>query len=99
GRGTFYRYCRQTGRWPLEVIGYDPQKEPRAFDRYCPIRNLTRHYPPILLWHGDKDTDVPYQQSVEMAAELERKYVEHELVIVPGVGHGFRMTDEQFAKE
>jgi acetyl esterase/lipase len=97
-RGAFYLYCRQTGRWPQEVIGYDPLKEPRAFDRYCPVRNVTRRYPPTLLFHGDKDTDVPYQQSVDMDAEFQRKHVEHELVIVPGAGHGFRMTDEQWAK-
>jgi acetyl esterase/lipase len=98
GRGAFYFYCRQTGRWPQEVIGHDPRKEPRAFDRFCPVRNVTRSYSPTLLWHGDKDTDVPYQQSVEMAAELERKHVVHELVIVPGAGHGFSLTEEQFRK-
>ena len=98
GRGAFYMYCRQTGRWPQEVIGLDPRREPRALDRYCPVRNVTRRYPPTLLWHGDKDTDVPYQQSVEMAAELQRKHVEHELVIVPGAGHGFGMTEEQWVK-
>ena len=99
GRQTFYLYCRQTGRWPQEVVGYDPVKEPRAFDRYCPLRNVTRGYPPTQLWHGDKDTDVPFQESVDMSAELQRKHVKHELIIVRGGGHGFPMTDEQFAKE
>jgi acetyl esterase/lipase len=97
-RGTFYLYCRQTGRWPQEVIGHDPKKEPRAFDRFCPVRNISRDYPPTLLWHGDQDTDVPYQQSVDMAAELKRKHVVYEFVTVPGGGHGFPMTDEKFAK-
>ncbi len=97
-RGAFYLYCRQTGRWPQEVIGYDLKKEPRAFDRFCPVRNVTRAYPPTLLWHGDKDTDVPFEQSMEMAVELKRNHVEHELVIVPGAGHGFGMTEEQFEK-
>ena len=74
-------------------------KEPRTFDRYCPLRNITRHCPPTQLWHGDKDTDVPFQESVDMSAELQRKHLEHELMIVPVVGHGFRMTDDQFTKE
>ena len=99
-RGLFYMYCRQTGRWPQEVLGKDPEKEPRACDRYCPVRNVSRQYPPTLLWHGDKDTDVPCEQSIEMAAELKRKGVEHELVIVPGGGHGFdyKISDEQLEK-
>jgi dipeptidyl aminopeptidase/acylaminoacyl peptidase len=91
-------YCRQTGRWPQEVVGYDPDKSPRAFDRYCPVRNISREYPPTMLWHGDQDTDVPYQQSVDMNSELERKHVEHEFITIPGGGHGFPMTEERFAK-
>jgi acetyl esterase/lipase len=99
-RGRFYLYCRQTGRWPFEVAGHDPDKEPRAFDPYCPARNVTKQYPPTLLLHGDRDTDVPYQQSVQMAAELKRAGVEHELVTIPGGGHGFdgRVDDPIVAK-
>lgn len=89
GRGDFYTYCRQNGLWPREVVGYDPIKQPRQFDRYCPVRNVTNDYPPTLLLHGDKDTDVPYAQSVDMAAELKRVGVAHEFISVPGGGHGF----------
>src|SRR5438309_5123473 len=41
-RGAFYLYCRQNGLWPLEVTGHDPFKAPRAFDRFCPVRNVTK---------------------------------------------------------
>jgi len=79
-RGRFYLYCRQHGLWPKEVSGHDPDSEPDAFDPFCPIRNVTKDYPPTLLLHGDKDTDVPYEQSVMMAEELARAGVEHELI-------------------
>ena len=85
----FYLYCRQNGLWPKEVAGFDPEKEPRAFDRFCPIRNVTKDYPPTLLLHGDKDTDVPHQQSVDMAAELKKHGVVHEFISMKGYGHGF----------
>ncbi len=39
--------------------------------------------------HGDADTDVPYQQSVQMAQALDARKVEHRLITVPGGGHGF----------
>jgi acetyl esterase/lipase len=87
-RGRFYLYCRQQGLWPREVAGLDPDKEPRAFDRFCPQRNVSAQYPPTLLVHGTKDTDVPYEQSVAMAKELKRNNVEHELITVEGAGHG-----------
>lgn len=89
GRSNFYTYCRQNGLWPREVVGFDPETQPRQFDPFCPVRNVTRDYPPTLLVHGDKDIDVPYEQSVAMAAELKRVGVEHELITLKGGGHGF----------
>jgi acetyl esterase/lipase len=88
-RGRFYLYCRQQGLWPREVAGHDPDTEPKAFDRLCPVRNVTKDYPPTLLLHGDKDTDVPYEQSVVMAEKLSRAGVEHELITIRDGGHGF----------
>ena len=88
-RGRFYLYTRQQGLWPLEVAGHDPDKDPRAFDPMCPVRNVSKDYPPTLLLHGDKDTDVPFEQSVLMAKELERQGVRHELITMAGRGHGF----------
>ena len=98
-RFQFYLYCRQNGLWPNEVAAFDPHTEPKAFDPYCPIRNVTKDYPRTLLFHGTNDTDVPYQQSADMAQALNQKGVFHELVTIPGGGHGFdggvRMEDMQ----
>ena len=88
-RGRYYLYCRQQGLWPKEVLGRDPDKQPCDFDPFCPVRNVTAGYPPTLLLHGDEDTDVPYEQSVLMADTLARAGVEHQLLTVPGGGHGF----------
>jgi acetyl esterase/lipase len=93
-RFRFYLYCRQQGRWPIEVTGHDPATEPEWFDPFCPIRNVTEGYPPTLLLHGDQDTDVPFQQSVLMSSELERRGVEHELVRVWDRGHVFDLEGE-----
>ena len=72
-----------------EYLIYDPQGEPRAFDRFCPLRNVTPRYPPVMLLHGDADTDVPFEQSELMAAEPRRHGVPHEFNRVPGGPHGF----------
>lgn len=87
-RGRFYLYCRQNGLWPKEVTGLDPDKDNKAFDPFCPVRNVTAKYPPTWLIHGTKDTDVPYAQSDMMAKELKQKGVEHELITVSDAGHG-----------
>jgi hypothetical protein len=92
-RGRFYLYLRQHGLWTREVTGFDPARERARLDPYCPVRNVTADYPPTLLVHGTEDTDVPYGQSAAMAAELARHKVAHELVTVPGAGHGLAGGD------
>ena len=87
-RGRFYLYCRQQGIWPKQVAGHDPDTEGAWFQRYCPIRNVTKQYPPTMLVHGTEDTDVPYEQSKIMAERLSQTGVRHQLVTVPGGGHG-----------
>ena len=93
-RGPFYLYCRQQGLWPKEIGGRDPVAEPSFFKPYCPIQNVSKDYPPTLLLHGDKDTDVPYQQSVMMAKELMRVGVENKLITIKEGGHGVEENKE-----
>jgi len=94
---TLYLYCRQQGLWPKVLTGHDPKAEPKAFDAFCPVRNVTREYPPTLLIHGTKDTDVPYEQSAEMAKALAAKGVAHQFITIPDGGHGFGRRDAEVA--
>ena len=94
-RGRFYLYLRQNGLWTKVVTGFDPDTEPRKLDPYCPVRNITPQYPPILMIHGTDDTDVPYEESAAMARELARQGVAHELITVPKGGHGLGGGDKQ----
>nr|MDO8109663.1 alpha/beta hydrolase [Candidatus Sigynarchaeota archaeon] len=88
-RGEFYLYCRQNGLWPLEISGLDPSTQDRAFDPYCPARNVTTTYPPTLLLHGDADTDVPVEQSRQMLGALKKSGVPAEMITIKGGAHGF----------
>lgn len=97
-RWRCYLYCRQQGLWPREVMGADPEAEPERFWPFCPERQVSGDYPPTLLLHGDQDTDVPYARSVDMAAALARAGVQHELVTIPGGGHGFDGAGDEAAK-
>ena len=86
--GGFYQYCRRHGTWPRAVSGWDPHKEAKKFVPFMPVRNVTKTYPPTLLIHGTKDTDVPYQQSVMMAKEFKKHSVEHRLISIKNGEHG-----------
>ncbi len=98
-RGLYYRYLRQHGLWTREVTGFDPATERAKLDPYCPVRNITPAYPPTLLVHGTEDTDVPYDLSAAMAKELARHGVRHELVTVPGAGHGLSGGDAKLVTD
>jgi acetyl esterase/lipase len=93
--GAFYLYCRQTGAWPRAVTGWDPDNEADRFAPFMPLKNVTRDYPPTLLVHGEDDTDVPYEQSRLMAAELKRQGVEHRLIGIPKGEHGLQGGDQK----
>jgi acetyl esterase/lipase len=92
-RGKFYLYLRQNGLWTKEVTSFDPATQRAKLDAYCPVRNITPQYPPTLLIHGTTDTDVLYELSAAMAKELSAHKVSHELVTVPGAGHGLSGGD------
>jgi acetyl esterase/lipase len=98
-RGRFYLYLRQNGLWTREVTGFELEKDKARLDPFCPVRNVTKDYPPTMLVHGTEDTDVPYQLSVNMAKELERVGVVHEFVTVPGAGHGLSGGDKKLVDE
>lgn len=94
-RAKYYRYLRQTGGWSQGVTGIDSVREPEKLALYCPVHRISDAYPPILMIHGTKDTDVPYESSLSMSKELTRHRVTHELVTVPGAEHGLRDGDPQ----
>lgn len=73
----------------MVISGYDPNTEPDFFSQYCPQQNVGPNYPPTLLLHGDKDTDVPHCLSENMATELTRHHVDHQFVTIQDRGHGF----------
>jgi acetyl esterase/lipase len=94
-RFRYYLFLRQRGLWPNEVSGVDPAVHPEAYKPWCPASNVTKKFPPTMLLHGDKDTDVPVTQSDQMAELLKQHGVECEYIRVAGAGHGFdgKMND------
>ena len=97
GRFAIYLHARQTGTWAGLASGYDVDAEREKIKQYCPIYNIYENYPPTMLLHGDQDTDVPYQQSLDMYNALNKHGLAAELATYAGGGHGFD-NDKQDVK-
>lgn len=54
-----------------------------------PVYHISKATPPTLILQGDADTTVDRDQSVELANKLRVCGVEHDLVLIPGIGHTF----------
>ncbi len=54
-----------------------------------PVTYVDEKDPPMLLIVGAEDMTVPHQQTLEMAEKLKSVGVQHELIVLPGVGHCF----------
>ncbi len=48
--------------------------------------------PPIFIAHGLIDTKISYHQSEELDRALQQAGVPHQLILVPGAGHGIPLT-------
>jgi acetyl esterase/lipase len=90
---AFYELCRQKGLWPEAVSGWDPRREAEKFHPFMAVKHVSAKYPPTFLMHGTNDTDVPYEQSVMMAAEFKKHGVPHEFISLQNGEHDFSGAD------
>jgi acetyl esterase/lipase len=97
--GSIYMYYRQNGLWPEEVSGFPRSTVADKITPFEPIRNVTRDWPPTLLIHGTRDTDVPYEQSELMAKKFKQKGVPFTLIPIDHGEHGFEGGDPQKIRE
>ncbi len=88
-RFNYYLWCRQHGTWVEKVTGYDRVIDNALLRKYNPIDNISKEFPPTLFLHGDKDTDVPYEQSLMMYETLRKVGIHTELITVYGADHVF----------
>ncbi|MEY9856500.1 dipeptidyl aminopeptidase/acylaminoacyl peptidase [Catenulispora sp. GAS73] len=68
---------------------------PHTHDRNSPISYASRIRTPVLILHGEQDTNVPLSQAVHFHRALRHFGVEHELVVYPREGHGLQERAHQ----
>jgi len=71
-----------------KLIGAKLGEDKEKCDAVSPVHYVSKESPPFLILHGDRDTLVPYAQSVELADLLAKAGVKVTLQRLPGAGHG-----------
>lgn len=74
------------------LVGPLPEAEALYVDR-SPLTHADRIGVPVLLMQGAEDRVVPPSQSEAIRDALAQQGVEHEYVLYPGEGHGFRASE------
>lgn len=57
-----------------------------------PLLNISESFPPTFIVHGEPDTMVPLELSVELYSALQKYKVECEMRVIPGEEHTFAAT-------
>ena len=75
--------------WMIPFFGASIYDDPAVYDKSDPIRFVTRVKTPTLILVGDRDGEVPMEQSVEWWHALHTLHVATKLVVYPNEGHAF----------
>jgi dipeptidyl aminopeptidase/acylaminoacyl peptidase len=99
-----YYPVTDVARWKVttthpEIPGYvQAVCEPGGTAPRSPLQNAGAIAPPVLLVHGDRDLQVPTEQSLLLHGALEALGKPTTLVLVPGAEHGFTAAQEAVAR-
>jgi len=100
GVAVFATFHERTEPWiaAAAVSEYgDPQRDAELLRRLSPIHRIDRLRAPLLVVHGDEDTNVPVHEAEQVVAALTDRGVEHRYLLFRGEGHELLDTANRVA--
>jgi acetyl esterase/lipase len=76
-----------------KLLGGTVRDRPELARQVSPLHNITQDDPPFLIIHGDKDDQVPLEQSERLHARLREVGIPSEFHVLTGAGHGGKAFD------
>ena len=70
------------------LLGGQPDAKPELARLASPVFHIDKNDPPLLLIHGDQDTQMPVNQALELQGAYEAAGRKVRLEIIHGAGHG-----------
>ena len=82
-----------------KLLGGIVRDRPELARQISTLQQVSPDDPPFLILHGDKDPQVPLEQSQRLHARLKEMGVASELHVLPGAGHGGKEFDAAEVRE
>ncbi|HYC63613.1 MAG TPA: S9 family peptidase [Reyranellaceae bacterium] len=73
--------------WYLEMGGENPYQDPAGYDRFAPIRHISKWKTPTMVIHGELDYRCPIGEGLNLFEALQYHGVDSELVVFPDENH------------
>lgn len=73
--------------------GWSEERKREREDERSPLQHAEKIRTPLMLIHGDKDTVVPLQQSLDIEKKVKGQGGELEMIVVKGEGHMFKSRE------
>ncbi len=93
GMVNFETFFANTEPWMAAISGTeygDPVTQQELLRQLSPIHRLDRVQTPLLVLHGQNDTNVPVVEAEQVVDNLEKRGVPVKYILFPDEGHGFR---------
>jgi dipeptidyl aminopeptidase/acylaminoacyl peptidase len=69
------------------LLGKTVDNIPEMAQKASPVFQIDAHDPPLLIFHGDQDVQVPINQSHELVGAYKTNNLKVQLEVVYGAGH------------
>ncbi|TES90805.1 MAG: hypothetical protein E3J88_03575 [Anaerolineales bacterium] len=81
--------CQEKPEYGEGLFGKNACNDQALMAAFSPMSYASPDDPPFMLVHGDRDTSVPFQQSLAFNDHLNKVGIPVFLVVVENAGHGF----------
>ena len=92
---TVLQYSGDSWAGTLKAVLGDPEKDRRLYEEASPIKYLRNSRAPLLVLQGDKDVEVPKEESEQVVRILQSAGKTVAVHYYPNEGHGFSKREDQ----
>jgi dipeptidyl aminopeptidase/acylaminoacyl peptidase len=97
---NFETFFQQTESWMAagsKAEYGDPSTQRDLLHQLSPIHKLKRVKAPVLVLHGDHDTNVPIEEAEQVVAALKARQIPVQFTMFPDEGHGWQKISTRIA--